>query len=471
MIISKIQSVLQSHYKWLFSILLGIIIIAFVFTIGAAPRLSNSQIRQFAKNFYGYNLNDEKEVQGLLEEAITVQQLKGEAPSESVEEMVLTRALFLYSIKQLQLPLPTPSQINDYLRDQPLFTGKNGHFKQDNYKQFLTLVDQHPHLSREKLRDIVAHQIQLQEFSHLLVGPGYVLPYEAEKKASLANTIWSIKVATFDYETFNPKILVSTKALHSFFERNRQEYVIPSKPCFSYILFEKGSLREREEAANHFVYQLFEHKIPRRSPEFNKLTETLPIQKFDKDILPEKVVRNQASQLNLDRYYSDPLTAERGIVILLLDDVIPETLPPFEQIKEQVILDYKKEEKDKRFAAEGISLRQQLEATMQAGKSFSESAAEAKLTTKDYTHFSLKKPPEEISPSLLLELQGKSLHELSPMIIENNKGYFLYVTQKEAPKTLSPNELHNTMKELQVLSAFHTAQSITEEMIQRGLSE
>ena len=56
--ITWIQNLLQKHHKWLFSILLIVIIIAFVFTIGNMPVGQGSSNEYGEKEFYGFDLND-----------------------------------------------------------------------------------------------------------------------------------------------------------------------------------------------------------------------------------------------------------------------------------------------------------------------------------------------------------------------------------------------------------------------------
>ena len=54
--ISWIQKYFQQHFKVMFAVLLGVIIISFVFTIGAAPGIGRADRRMIDREFFGYNL-------------------------------------------------------------------------------------------------------------------------------------------------------------------------------------------------------------------------------------------------------------------------------------------------------------------------------------------------------------------------------------------------------------------------------
>src|SRR5687768_8865816 len=53
--ISWIQRYFQHHFKVIFAVLLGLIIISFVFTIGAAPGIGQAERQVVDRYFFGYN--------------------------------------------------------------------------------------------------------------------------------------------------------------------------------------------------------------------------------------------------------------------------------------------------------------------------------------------------------------------------------------------------------------------------------
>ena len=50
--ISWIQTIIQRHHKWFFGGLLIVIIVAFVFTIGAVPGIGNPNRSEYTRDFW-----------------------------------------------------------------------------------------------------------------------------------------------------------------------------------------------------------------------------------------------------------------------------------------------------------------------------------------------------------------------------------------------------------------------------------
>lgn len=67
--ISWIQTALQKHFRIVFLVLLAIIIVSFVFTIGAAPGIGQADRGQLSRMFYGVNLGSPEETERLFGDA------------------------------------------------------------------------------------------------------------------------------------------------------------------------------------------------------------------------------------------------------------------------------------------------------------------------------------------------------------------------------------------------------------------
>ena len=70
--ISWIQRYFQSHFKVIFAVLLGVLIISFVFTIGAAPGIGRADRQVVEQHFFGYNLGLQTDQQRLMGDAAGV---------------------------------------------------------------------------------------------------------------------------------------------------------------------------------------------------------------------------------------------------------------------------------------------------------------------------------------------------------------------------------------------------------------
>ena len=67
--ITWIQRYFQHHFKIIFAVLLAGIIIAFVFTIGAAPGIGQADRQMVDRHFFGYNLGLQSDQQRLIVDA------------------------------------------------------------------------------------------------------------------------------------------------------------------------------------------------------------------------------------------------------------------------------------------------------------------------------------------------------------------------------------------------------------------
>ncbi|HLP25625.1 MAG TPA: peptidyl-prolyl cis-trans isomerase, partial [Acidobacteriota bacterium] len=59
--ISWIQTYFQKHFRTVFAVLLGVVIISFVFTIGAAPGIGRAGNKVLEQPFFGHNLGNEQD--------------------------------------------------------------------------------------------------------------------------------------------------------------------------------------------------------------------------------------------------------------------------------------------------------------------------------------------------------------------------------------------------------------------------
>ncbi|MDE6432048.1 MAG: hypothetical protein K2L13_01485, partial [Opitutales bacterium] len=101
--ISSIQQILQKHHKWIFSILLGVIIVAFVFTIGSTPGIVG---KKKTAMFYGVNLISRKDTQPILNSAIISSLASGKMfySTGQLDSAVLMRIALLSKADELLIP-------------------------------------------------------------------------------------------------------------------------------------------------------------------------------------------------------------------------------------------------------------------------------------------------------------------------------------------------------------------------------
>ena len=74
----------------------------------------------------------------------------------------------------------------------------------------------------------------------LVGGPGYVLPHDIKQQLILADSTWTVQVATLDYASFNPALNPTEDTLKKFQADNAFRYDVPARPRLSLVEF-KGA--------------------------------------------------------------------------------------------------------------------------------------------------------------------------------------------------------------------------------------
>ena len=231
--ITWIQKYFQHHFKVVFAVLLAVTIIAFVFTIGAAPGLGSAD-RQAAldRPFFGYNLSLQSDQERLMGDAGLSANLRmgafGQLDGEQVQNYAFQRAATLHLADLWHIPAPTTTEITDQIKTLRMFAGQDGQFDAKAYQTFRDNLKTNPRGIREAdILRVVADDVRAEKVQGLLTGPGYVLPADVRSQLGRIDTNWTLATATADYSAFKPSIAASDKDLTDYFEQAGSRYDIP----------------------------------------------------------------------------------------------------------------------------------------------------------------------------------------------------------------------------------------------------
>jgi hypothetical protein len=255
--ISWIQTVLQKHYKWLFSILLFIIIISFVFTVGA-PGISG--FKKHKPIFYGFDLSSQKDVlnlnQGCQLDYFLNTGGQLESP-EKIQEAILIRALLLGIAKTLYIPGPTETELVEWIKSYPVFKDENGEFNADSYQAFIKQIQTDSDIGEALARELIAQSFQADQVSKLLSNPALILPQEAMLLAQAIQTKWELQTLYCDYEKFETTIAPSTEDLEAYYNKHKAAYShAESFEAARTIVLEDYIKQEKEKQFKDAVIQL-----------------------------------------------------------------------------------------------------------------------------------------------------------------------------------------------------------------------
>ncbi|MFM1747693.1 MAG: hypothetical protein RLZZ188_1359 [Verrucomicrobiota bacterium] len=241
--ITWIQKYFQHHFKAVFAVLLAVTIVAFVFTIGAAPGLGSADRRAAAdRPFFGYNLSLQSEQERLMGDAGLSANLRvgafGQLDGEQIQNYAFQRAATLHLADQWHIPAATTAEITEQIKTLRMFAGQDGQFDAKAYQTFRDNLKTNPRGIREAdIVRVVGDDVRAEKVQNLLSGPGYVLPAEIRNQLARADTSWTLATATADYTSYKPEIAVTDKALTEYFEQAGGRYDIPPQAVVEILDF------------------------------------------------------------------------------------------------------------------------------------------------------------------------------------------------------------------------------------------
>lgn len=238
--ISWIQKYFQHHFRTIFAVLLGVTIISFVVTIGASPGIGRADRRVEDRDFFGYNLSLEQDVQRMMRDGQLSFQLN---PSydynfTGIEAYAEQRVAALHLADEWHIPAATPAEIETAVRSLGAFRGDNGQFDAAQYQKFRDSLRTNPRgLGEADVARVVAEDVRVHKVEQLIAGPGYVLPSDVKKEIEARDTSWTVATASVDYTAYDPGLKPTDAQLTTAFEAAGTRYDIPPRVVASYADF------------------------------------------------------------------------------------------------------------------------------------------------------------------------------------------------------------------------------------------
>lgn len=237
--ISWIQKYFQHHFRAIFAVLLGVTIISFIFTIGAAPGIGRADRQSVERRVFGYNLTSQEDSNRLFGDASVSAQLQYGFTPEGAElqNYALLRAAALKIADDLHIPAASKQEITDFIKNLRSFAGQDGQFDAARYSQFRDSLKTNPRMNEGRVGRILSDDIRMGKVQKLLAGPGYVQASDVKSQLEKGDSSWTLAVATVDYASYNPAIPANDATLTKFFEENAFRYEIAPQVVANYVEF------------------------------------------------------------------------------------------------------------------------------------------------------------------------------------------------------------------------------------------
>ena len=259
--ISWIQHHLIRHGRWIFLSLLALIIVAFVFTIGATPGCTTDRSGYEENLYYGIDLNSPRESGVIIEKVrlsafLDDQQIRGD---EQFQSQLTSRIALLHLAEEIGIPSPSQETLADYITTKDAFRGDNGEFSADSYTKFVDSVESNPLTSQGLTIVVLEEDYRINQIGSVLSGPGYLLPSQAIAQTQRNATELDLATAELNYADFTPEIAAEETELREYYDANTLRYEIPERIQASYVFFDLKGFAEKvpepseAELREHFI--------------------------------------------------------------------------------------------------------------------------------------------------------------------------------------------------------------------------
>jgi peptidyl-prolyl cis-trans isomerase D len=264
-------SIMRKHARsWLIKILLGVIVVVFVFYFGVtryqqrSGKLAsvNGEVITYDEYQQTYRrLLDQVQAQyrdKLSKEVLEALNLKQRALDSLIEDRLL-----IQEAHRLQFTV-TPKELEESIRSIPYFQ-VNGQFSRDRYLMILRSNRLEPaQFEAEHSREILMKKALEYITSNVVVGEQEALDrflFEREKV--------QIEYLTFDPEAHLKNVEVKESELEDFFKKNIKKYEIPPKVKVGYLLFRPEDFMDKvvisaEEISDEYKADLERYKLPKQ---------------------------------------------------------------------------------------------------------------------------------------------------------------------------------------------------------------
>lgn len=274
--ISWVQTTFQKHIKVFLVLLLLLLIIPFVFTIGANPGIGQGDLKAKRVEIFGVPFTSDAERSAFYREGqLSFYLLAGQAyydPSR-IQSHSFRRAASLKVADDLGIPAPTAEQVTDFIRSLPAFAGEGGGFDAAAYARFRDEMAANPQISQTNISRVLSDDWRVDQVSNVLGGPGYVLDAEIEQALARADTKWTVETATVDTSTVEQPAEPSEEELRAWFEANKARYRIPERVKVSYLEFPSANYVSSVELKDEEIVRYFEQNRSRYTPPAPQIAE------------------------------------------------------------------------------------------------------------------------------------------------------------------------------------------------------
>ena len=402
--LSLIERFLQHNRRWLFGVLLAVIVVPFVFTIGNMPGFFWK--KKASQQYFGFDLSDRKKAEEVfVKGALSMLLRDGGDRMRTSQEYALYRLWLLSLARDLKLPDPSEEQLQTFIKTRRFFWDeKDQQFKPSRYNEYLKEWK-----GKFSLRSLFEEDYKIEQVQSVMQGVACSLPQESETAFKSVRATYALDYLEVKNEEKDPTL--GDEEIRKFFEEHKEDYRVPQQADVTLLVLDADKYAQRlpkpseadlkvyfeqhkeefakddeepkfsdvsegvkkawkeekclafaEEAASQLAVRVYDQSIKLGSEAWKRLLEksgvrciyaTPPYSKVSvpkKEGFPEELFL-KAFALSEEHFLSDPQRIEGGVALVALNKFIPTHLPECEQVREQVSGDAKRLHRQKAFQA------------------------------------------------------------------------------------------------------------------------
>ncbi|MCC5789707.1 MAG: hypothetical protein JJT75_08730 [Opitutales bacterium] len=244
--ITWLQTRFQKGYQLLFLVLLAIVIVAFVFTIGAQPSGPGGRMSLEETDFFGYNLQTRQGDEQLQRRGFLSHQMRyGVPPQQS--DYFYQRVLFMGLGREIGLQPPEDEAFARFIRSREAFQDQDGRFRSALFQEFLADFEDNPNITEDEIFIVLAEDYIAEKTERLMAGPGHLRDSEIRRQLAAREIRWTINTLSLEMGGIRYEGEPQEEDLRTFYEENLNLYEIPTRKTISYTVVEAASFAEDVE--------------------------------------------------------------------------------------------------------------------------------------------------------------------------------------------------------------------------------
>jgi peptidyl-prolyl cis-trans isomerase D len=448
--ITPIQDVLQKHHKCLLGILLFVIIVSFVFTIGASPGIWKSKTKHVCLR--GRDLENKSQMESVARDVIYSAAIARHdigAVQKNLPKLMIRRIISLGLADEFKIPNPPEKKLAEYVKTIPAFIDDDGKFSKDLYSSILEALNRT--VGSCYFSKLLCENYKIEKVESMLAGDGVVFSEQVFSHLRKVNTEYDFIVATIDGSDIVVDEDVSDAAIEDFYKEYGDFYARPQTYTASMMKFENEdfesevgdpndeklleffSENEKEfgtdadfqeikdtvrkayilaestkvayAAAESFVDDLYKNDVKLSGEEFARMLEKFgtkveKLEPFSREGLPNVDGFNGAYFLDIcnlsdDRYYTGPYPAAFGCAVLFFEGKEDARKLTIDEARSMVVDDVIRKRKVDKFTAKVEEIRKKVVVAIESGTNIADILSEDGVSVEEFHGVSIENAREK----------------------------------------------------------------------------